>query len=169
MKFLNMMLLAGALALLAMVSTPLAAQTKTSMTKQEQANVKLALDWLREGFGAGHAEVVDKYLSADMIQHNPNMTNGNAAIKALLSRRTPVNPIPAELTPEQKPLFAFAQGDIVTLIMDHEAKDPADPSKTYHYNSFDTFRVKDGKFVEHWDNGNLAPPRPAGDKKGDKK
>jgi predicted SnoaL-like aldol condensation-catalyzing enzyme len=160
-------LLGGALGLLAMVCTPLAAQTpmKTSMTKQEQANVKLALDWWREGFVAGHAEVVDKYLSADMIQHNPNMSNGNTAIKGFLSRRTPINPIPEKLTPEQMPVFALAQGDLVTLIFDHEAKDPADPSKTYHYNSFDLFRVKDGKFVEHWDDGVKTARNPNAKKK----
>jgi predicted SnoaL-like aldol condensation-catalyzing enzyme len=45
------------------------------------------------------------------------------------------------------------------IVFDHEGKDPADPSKTYHYNSFDAFRIKDHKIVEHWDGAQKAGTR----------
>jgi predicted SnoaL-like aldol condensation-catalyzing enzyme len=160
MRFSKVTTLASAAVLLA-TCVPLAAQSK-NMTPQEQKNLKMALDWWREGFIAGHAEVVDKYLAADMIQHNPNMENGNSRVKDLLKNRTPVNPIPAVIPPERMPALAFAKGDYVVLVWEREGKDPSDPSKTYKYNDFDLFRVENGKFKEHWDGAMKNPPRPGG-------
>jgi predicted SnoaL-like aldol condensation-catalyzing enzyme len=150
MKSAKASLLAGAVALLAIGCAPVAAQSK-SMTPQEQANLKLVLDWWREGFIAGHAEAADKYLAENMIQHNPNFPQGRAAVKALLAHRTPVNPIPATIPPDRMPAKAFAKGDYVVLIWEREAKDPADAAKTYKYNDFDAFLVQNGKLAEHWD------------------
>jgi predicted SnoaL-like aldol condensation-catalyzing enzyme len=150
MNFFKVRPLAASLALIALCVMPLAAQSR-SMTPQEQANLKLVLDWWREGFIAGHAEAADKYLAPDLIQHNPNFPQGSAAVKAILSGRTPVNPIPATIPPDRMPAKAFAKGAYVVLIWEREAKDPADPSKSYKYNDFDAFRVAGGKLVEHWD------------------
>src|SRR5215471_8942122 len=100
-------LISRSLALLAVCSAPVAAQSR-SMTPQEQANLKLVLDWWREGFIAGHAEAADKYLAENLIQHNPNFPQGRAAVKAILARRTPVNPIPAAIPADRMPAKAFA-------------------------------------------------------------
>ena len=86
MKFSKLKMLGGGLALLAMCCAPAAAQSK-KMTPQEQKNLKMVLDWWREGFVAGHAEAADKYLAENMIQHNPNFPQGRAPVKAILSRR----------------------------------------------------------------------------------
>ena len=145
------------IALAAMSCAGLAAQSK-SMTPQEKKNLQLVLDWWREGFVAGHAEAADKYLAENMIQHNPNFPQGRAAVKAILSRRTPVNPIPATLPPQATPAKAFAKGDYVVLVWEREAKDPADPSKTYKYNDFDAFRIENGMLAEHWDGAMKNPP-----------
>jgi predicted SnoaL-like aldol condensation-catalyzing enzyme len=161
MRMLNVKTLAGAIALLAMTCAPVGAQSK-NMTPQEQKNLKTALDWWREGFVARHADVVDKYLAADMIQHNPNMGNGNEHVKELLSHMQPVNPIPATIPADRMPAMAFAKGDYVVMIWERQAKDPADPSKMYKYNDFDLFRMKDGKIVEHWDGAMKNPPRGGG-------
>jgi predicted SnoaL-like aldol condensation-catalyzing enzyme len=150
MTFPKMKMLGGGLALLAMICAPVAAQSK-NMTAREQKNLKMVLDWWREGFVAGHAEAADKYLAENLIQHNPNFPQGRAAVKALLGGRTPVNPIPATLPPQNTPAKAFAKGDYVVLIWEREAKDPADPSKMYKYNDFDLFRVENGQLAEHWD------------------
>jgi predicted SnoaL-like aldol condensation-catalyzing enzyme len=157
MKFPRFRVLASAVALLAMPSLPLCSQS-TSMTPQEKANLKLVLDWWREGLVAGHSEVVTKYFNEDVVQHNPNFPQGRAAIEALVKRRTPVNPIPATLPPDRMPAKAFAKGDYVVLIWDREAPDPADPSKKYAYNDFDAFRIQNGKIQEHWDGATKNPP-----------
>jgi predicted SnoaL-like aldol condensation-catalyzing enzyme len=160
MKLLNLKTFAGAVILAALSCAPLAAQAEFpgKMSKQEAANLKLVLDWWREGFVAGHVEAVDKYLATDMIQHNPNAPNGNAGVKGFLGHRTPLNPIPEKLTPAQMPSAAIARGDIVFIMWDRESKDPTDPSKTYKHNDFDAFRVKDGKIVEHWDGAHKNAP-----------
>jgi predicted SnoaL-like aldol condensation-catalyzing enzyme len=56
-----------------------------------------------------------------------------------------------------------AECDIVSVIHKQYRQDPtADPGKFYEAFTFDTFRVKDGKLVEHWDNALINPPAPAG-------
>jgi predicted SnoaL-like aldol condensation-catalyzing enzyme len=149
MRFAKWKLLAGALALATMSSAPLAAQSK-QMTPQEKKNLQLVLDWWREGFVAGHAEVIDKYLAPDMIQHNPNLPNGNEPVKMFFKNRKPM-PIPATIPADRMPAMSFAKGDYVVLVWEREANDPADPSKKYKYNDFDLFRVENGKIQEHWD------------------
>jgi predicted SnoaL-like aldol condensation-catalyzing enzyme len=56
-----------------------------------------------------------------------------------------------------------AECDIVSVIHKGYRQDPtADPGKFYEVFTFDTFRVKDGKLVEHWDGAVINPPAPAG-------
>jgi len=123
----------------------------SNMTPQEEAKLKMVLDWWREGLMAGHPEAAQKYLAENLIQHNPNYPQGRAAVEALIRGRTPINPIPATLAPQNTPAKAFAKGDFVVLIWDRSAKDPADASKTYNYNDFDLFRIQNGRIQEHWD------------------
>ena len=158
MKLSKLRLVAGALALIAVSSAPMAAQSK-SMTPQEQANLKMVLDWWREVIVARHMELSPKYQAEDYIQHNPNIPTGRAAfVKFFSSLGPPVNPIPAKLPAEWTPVKSFAKGDYVVLIWEHEGKDPADPSKTYKYNDFDLLRIKNGKVQEHWDGAMKMPP-----------
>src|SRR5271155_3227255 len=85
MKNPKMKLLLAALAVLAIACAPLAAETPGKMSKQERANLKLVLDWWR-AFQAGHAELVPEYFASDVIQHNPNFSQGAAVIQALVGR-----------------------------------------------------------------------------------
>ena len=152
-------LIAGALVLAASVSTPLLAQVNNAkMTKQEAANLKLVEEWWRTVLVAHHVDQMTKFADENMIQHNPNAPNGLAALRSFLGNR-PAIAIPASITPP--PALEVSQGDTVIIVFDHEAKDPADPSKTYHYNSFDAFRIKDNKIVEHWDGAQKAAARQA--------
>jgi predicted SnoaL-like aldol condensation-catalyzing enzyme len=49
-------------------------------------------------------------------------------------------------------------GDLVTWTFKRDAKDPKDGS-TYNSYWFDTYRVKNGKVIEHWDAATRqAPP-----------
>jgi len=150
-------LIAGSFILGALVSTPLMAQVNgAKMTKQEAANLKLVEEWWRTVLVAHHADQMTKFADENMIQHNPNAPNGLAALRGFLGSRPAID-IPASITPP--PALEVSQGDTVIIVFDHEAKDPADPSKTYHYNSFDAFRIKDNKIVEHWDGAQKAGPR----------
>ena len=52
---------------------------------------------------------------------------------------------------QQPPAIAFAKGDYVVVIWERESKDPADPTKTYKFNTYDLLRLQNGKVQEHWD------------------
>jgi predicted SnoaL-like aldol condensation-catalyzing enzyme len=66
--------------------------------------------------------------------------------------------------PQENPLeVVTAECDIVTVIHKGYRQDPtADPGTFYEVFTFDTFRVKNGKLVEHWDGAVINPPPPAG-------
>lgn len=159
MKSRNTKLLPAAIALLALVRAPLPAQSKASMTPQEQAILKFVLDWWREGVVARHPEMVKKYFADNFIQHNPNLAGGTATIEKMVSRRLPME-IEPTLPRSETPVLTVSQGDLVTLVFEREAPDPQDPSKNYKYNAIDIFRVRNGKIVEHWDGSKKDPPAP---------
>jgi predicted SnoaL-like aldol condensation-catalyzing enzyme len=159
MKSRNTKLLGAAIALLALVRAPLPAQSKASMTPQEQAILKFVLDWWREGFVAHHPEMVKKYFADNFIQHNPNLAGGTAAIEKMVSRRLPME-IEPTLPRSETPVLTVSQGDLVTLVFEREAPDPQDPSKNYKYNAIDIFRIRNGKIVEHWDGSKKDAPAP---------
>jgi len=53
-----------------------------------------------------------------------------------------------------------AECDIVVVIHKVFLQDPTEkPGTFYEANTFDAYRVKNGKVIEHWDAGTIAPPR----------
>lgn len=120
------------------------------MNKQEKKNLDMVLEWWRVVIQGGHLDQTSKYQADDYIQHNPNVNTGREGFVAFFSRFSkPKNPIPDKLA--NPPVVMGAKGDYVWLIWETEQKDPRDPSKTYHSNSFDVLRIQNGKVQEHWD------------------
>jgi predicted SnoaL-like aldol condensation-catalyzing enzyme len=144
----------------AIVSTLLVAQTPVvgapsaealtkSPDKRLEANKTLILNLFREVFEARRADAVDKFLAVDMIQHNPNFTNGNEQLKRNAGKNPPLpinNPI------HRKFVTIMAEGDMVLAAFPRELPDPDDASKTYTTVQFDLYRIQNGKVAEHWDN-----------------
>lgn len=150
-----LVLIAGALAFAESINPPTSSQT-APMTAQEKKNLDMVLTWWREVIDGGHVELASKYQAEDYIQHNPNVPTGRAGFVEFFSKiRKPKNPIPAAL--ENPPVVNGAKGDFVWLIFEREDKDPRDPSKTYHSNSFDVLRIQNGKVQEHWDSAQKMP------------
>jgi len=137
---------------------PLGAQS--NMNAREQANVKFVLDWWREVIQSRHVELAPKYQAEDYIQHNINIQTGRAGFVKFFGGLGQPVPILPELT--QKPAVAFAKGDYVVVIWEREGKDPADPARTYKYNTYDLLRLQNGKVQEHWDWALKTPKIPYG-------
>ena len=66
--------------------------------------------------------------------------------------------------PAGNPLeIVMAECDLVTIIHKNNRQDPtAAPGTSYEVFTFDTFRVRNGKLVEHWDGAVINPPAPTG-------
>jgi len=103
-----------------------------------------------------HVELAPKYQAEDYIQHNINIQTGRAGFVTFFGGLGQPVPILPELT--QKPAVAFAKGDYVVVIWEREGRDPADPAKTYKYNTYDLLRLQNGKVQEHWDSAVKNPP-----------
>ena len=73
-------------------------------------------------------------------------------------------PAAAPAPPQGNPLeIVMAECDLVTVIHKNFRQDPtAAPGTFYEVFTFDTFRVRNGKLVEHWDGAVINPPAPAG-------
>jgi predicted SnoaL-like aldol condensation-catalyzing enzyme len=154
----------GAVALLSLAALPSGGESinppttpqTAPMTSQEKKNLDFVLDWWRVVIQGGHLEQAPKYQAEDYIQHNPNVSTGRAGFVAFFSKFSKSkNPIPDKL--ENPPVAMGAKGDYVWLIFETEQKDPRDPSKTYHSNSFDVLRIQNGKVQEHWDSAMKMP------------
>lgn len=65
--------------------------------------------------------------------------------------------------PAGNPLeVVMAECDTVTVIHKNFRQDPtAAPGTWYEVFTFDTFRIRNGKLVEHWDGAVINPPAPA--------
>jgi predicted SnoaL-like aldol condensation-catalyzing enzyme len=137
------------------INPPTMPQT-APMNKQEKKNLDMVLDWWRVVIQGGHLDQTSKYQAEDYIQHNPNVNTGRAGFVEFFSKFSkPKNPIPDKLA--NPPVVEGAKGDYVWLIWETESKDPRDPSKTYHSNSFDVLRIQNGKVQEHWDSAMKMP------------
>ena len=65
--------------------------------------------------------------------------------------------------PAGNPLeVVMAECDVVTIVHKNFRQDPtAAPGTWFEVFTFDTFRVRNGKLVEHWDGAVITPPAPA--------
>jgi len=135
---------------------------------QLEANKKVALEFFRPG--------ADRLALADPSykQHNPafkkraeeNRVSDYEEFKAAFAggRGGGRGPATGPAPPPGNPLeVVTAECDIVTVVHKNFRQDPtAEPGKFYEAFTFDTFRIKDGKLVEHWDSAVINPSAPAG-------
>ncbi len=155
--------LIGILTLAGAAAVSLAAQSTGTLSAEEKKNQDTAIVEMKDILQYGHLELADKVMAPGYLQHNPNVPNGRDGFKNFFARFAKPEPIKPEW--KKPPVLTLTSGDIVFFLIENEAKDPADPSKTYKYNWFDMLRVKDGMIVEHWDSAKKNPPPPAGGKK----
>ena len=163
----------------ALVVAPVVAQAQTvapqpgckSTPAEMDANKKVAMEFFRPG--------ADRVALADPTykQHNPAFVKGGREAGVsdyeYFKQRfggPPAaprqgGPAPAAATPAPPPgnptEIVMVECDFVTIIHKNYRQDPtAAPGTFYEAFTFDTFKVKNGKLVEHWDSAVINPPAP---------
>ncbi|MFF4314677.1 nuclear transport factor 2 family protein [Streptomyces sp. NPDC001507] len=119
-----------------------AATTGSVSARETAANKALVTYVYKQLFTYYDTSVIDKYVSPDYIQHNPNVANGPEALRRLVEN------LKATATPGSGSVttHVIAQGDLV-LLQTH-----AGTSDTFSgIGLVDVFRVEHHKIVEHWD------------------
>ena len=128
--------------------TPAIAQRST-LTPQEQRNKEIVQEFWRVVLQAGNIDKAGDYYAVDMVQHNPNVPSGLAGFIEFFSRiGMEVQPVEPTIRNE---VVTTVDGDLVTIIRSTRVPEPGNESQTYEAFNFDTFRVRDGMIVEHWD------------------
>jgi predicted SnoaL-like aldol condensation-catalyzing enzyme len=137
-----------------------------SVSKKElEANRKVAMDFWRLK-GSERVALADPSYK----QHNPVFKKRGgqkgetdyAEFKDFFTN--PPTP-PAQTGPQPPPQNPFeivtAECDVVTMVRKVYVQDPTEPpGKFYESFKFDTFRIKNGKLVEHWDDAVITAPAP---------
>lgn len=93
-------------------------------------------------------ELLDTYVDGDLIQHNPDLADGNDALRVSLE----VAENGSHRIQYHKVHRVLAEGNFV-LCMSEGSKDDV------HTSFYDLYRVSDGRIVEHWDTIEAIAPR----------
>ena len=107
------------------------------MATTTDANKALVLAGIKGVFIDRDPTVLDRLFSDSYKQHNPQIPNGAAAIKALLGK------LAADF--KYEPGLVVAEGDFVTIHGRYFGWGPKPMM------AVDIFRVANGKLAEHWD------------------
>jgi predicted SnoaL-like aldol condensation-catalyzing enzyme len=120
----------------------------TDTNPKLNANKQATLHIMKDLLQCNHWNEADKWLTSRYVQHNPNVRSGREGVVNFFGTR------PRSATCDKlntKIVAVLADGDLVTVVIPRELKDPRDPSKIYTTTWFDMWRFVGGKADEHWD------------------
>jgi predicted SnoaL-like aldol condensation-catalyzing enzyme len=114
-------------------------------------NKKIVTDFYRIVFEPRNPDLIEQYIAPDFVEHNPLVDGGREGLAKFM--KTLPRPASDDIGADMKnpPAYITAEGDLVTFIFKQKTPDPKDKTKTYDRFTFDMFRIKNGKIVEHWD------------------
>lgn len=118
----------------------------------EARNKQIVLDAWHSVINERNLAAAPRFFVEGYIQHSPSAGQGRAAMVAFLARELggsePRPPSEVHYTQFE---HVIAEGDLVQLMFRRHMRDPRDPGKTIDVWWYDTYRVRDGMIVEHWD------------------
>ncbi len=129
------------------------------------ANKKLLLDFF--AFRGSFEDRGRQFLADDYVQHNPRFlamdkvtgARGRQAWVAAQqeAQRQRIRIVDLNgISLRAMPVILMAEGDLVTAVYRGEMADPTTVGRMQEIFAFETVRIRDGKFVEHWDQVTLA-------------
>ena len=116
------------------------AQGATPEASQLEANK----DLVQRFYGAratGDVDVIDQFVAADYVQHEPGLPPGRDGLKQLIRNAAGRSSEAPAL------LHLVAESDVVVA---HQIVPGSDPAGPLAAEGFDLFRIADGLLVEHW-------------------
>lgn len=126
---------------------PESLQNSPNWNDTESKNVKLISNFVQDLMINHETEkVISKYNNSSYIQHNRNIPDGMKGIVNYIAKFTKEYP---EFTYDVKRIIADGEFVIFHSHATLKKEDRGDDTKGL--NIIDTWRVKDGKIVEHWD------------------
>lgn len=116
------------------------------------ANKTLVYNYWREVWLTGNTRLLDRYLAADYVEHNPLLPTGRTAFGDWLVAQRRSGAAPAEI-PELVSIVAEGPWVVMTLVSHYPEPDGSGDTDTSTYTSthFEMFRIAAGRIVEHWD------------------
>jgi predicted SnoaL-like aldol condensation-catalyzing enzyme len=104
-----------------------------------------------EFFDATVADVnaVSDFVAASLVQHGSGLPGLASALPEFIRQGH---------GHQRKPVLVVAENDLVTTCHYLPQPEPGNPGSSYDYYSFDTYRVRGGRIVEHWPSFNKAAP-----------
>ena len=124
-----------------------------SDSPQLAANKKVAYDIYRYVV-AGQLEPLEKLISKDLINHNPNEASGFDGLMEYIKQFITSEPRPVKDTLNGL-VSIVAEGDMVVMAFVREYEHPNKPGEKYTTTWFDMFRIVNGQMVEHWDGAKI--------------
>jgi len=113
------------------------------------SNKKVVSDFYRLVYEPRNADLAEQYMAPNVIEHDPRSQNGvENFVKFLKTLPFDSYDVGSEL--RNPPAMVIAEADLVTYVFKELAPDPQDRSKNYERFTYNTYRIKDRKIVEHW-------------------
>jgi len=122
-----------------------------------ESNKKVVFDFYRLIVEPRNSDLVEVYLAADFVDHDPADHKGPESVVEMLKTMGPAASDEVGSTLRNPPVFIMAQGDLVTWLFKQNVPDAKDKSKTVERFSLEVYRIKNRKIAEHW-KGTANPP-----------
>ncbi len=151
-----------------------AGQAGTAQVGAAQAPVNKARIVEFFAFRGSREERAALFMTEDYVQHNPRFLRmdeftgargRDAWVQSFqeAARRGGIALVALGGIALRNPVILLADGDIVHAVYRGVRPDPAQAGRTYEAFAFESFRVRDGRFAEHWDQvaldaGWMTPP-----------